>query len=128
MRILLDTHTFIWFIEGNEQLSDAARQLIEEPSNQIFLSVASQWEMIIKISLGKLKLASPFETLIPKMMRDNDISLLNIAFEQLVALSQLPLYHRDPFDRLLIAQAITEQCVLISKDAIFTAYPVKLFW
>jgi len=128
VRLLLDTHSFLWFISGSTSLSPTARALIEDASNQPLLSVASLWEMAIKLSLGKLSLAQPFEVLIPQQMRLNGIKLLGIEIEHTAAVSKLPFHHRDPFDRLLIAQAIVEQMPIVSADTAFDTYPVKRLW
>ena len=128
MRLLLDTHSFLWFISGSTNLSPTARTLIEDASNQPLLSAASLWEMAIKLSLGKLSLAQPFEVLIPQQMRLNGIKLLGIEIEHTAAVSKLPFHHRDPFDRLLIAQAMVEQMPIVSADTAFDTYPVKRLW
>ena len=128
MRLLLDTHSFLWFISGSTNLSPTARTLIEDASNQPLLSVASLWEMAIKLSLGKLSLAQPFEVLIPQQMRLNGIKLLGIEIEHTAAVSKLPFHHRDPFDRLLIAQAMVEQMPIVSADTAFDTYPIKRLW
>jgi len=128
MRLLLDTHSFLWFISGSTNLSPTARTLIEDASNQPLLSVASLWEMAIKLSLGKLSLAQPFEVLIPQQMRLNGIKLLGIEVEHAAVVSRLPFHHRDPFDRLLIAQAMVEQMPIVSADAAFDTYTVKRLW
>lgn len=128
MRLLLDTHTFLWFIADDSRLSTQARSLIEDAANDIVLSIASVWEMAIKISLGKLSLDTPFATFIPEQLRLNQIDLLGINIEHLSALVSLPFYHRDPFDRLLIAQAIVENIPLIGVDEAFDAYPSVRLW
>lgn len=128
MRLLLDTHTFLWFIGASSRLSNPARQAIEEPDNQSFLSVASLWEVAIKISLGKLKLAQPYETLIPQQLAINGIRLLDISIEHTSLLTVLPFHHRDPFDRLLIAQSKIESLPVVGSDSIFDAYGIKRVW
>ena len=128
MKLLLDTHSFLWFIGGSKSLSPIARGLIEDISNQPFLSVASLWEIAIKMSLGKISLTQPFEALIPQQMRLNGISLLAIELEHTAVVSKLPFHHRDPFDRLLIAQAIAEQLPIVSIDTNFDAYDIKRLW
>lgn len=128
MRLLLDTHSFLWFISGSTNLSPTARTLIEDASNQPLLSVASLWEMAIKLSLGKLNLAQPFEVLIPQQMRLNGIKLLGIEIEHTAAVSKLPFHHRDPFDRLLIGQAMVEQMPIVSADTAFDTYPITRLW
>ena len=103
MKLLLDTHAFLWFIAGSERLSATARELIEDSANQPFLSAASLWEMAIKLSLGRLHLGRPFEELIPEQMRLNGIQLLGIEIEHVTPVTTLPFHHRDPFDRLIVA-------------------------
>lgn len=128
MNLLLDTHTFLWFIDGNSRLSTTARTLIEEPTNSRFLSLASLWEMAIKVSMGRLTFTQPFAPLLIDQLQRNRITLLDILFAHTVAVSQLPFHHRDPFDRMLIAQAIVEQMPIISIDSVFDTYPVTRLW
>ena len=128
MRLLLDTHACLWFVGGDERLSTRARQMIEDTHNQPVLSTASLWEMAIKISLGKLTLDPPFATFIPQHLRLNGIQLLSIDFRHTVRVAELPFHHRDPFDRLLVAQALTEDMPLLSGDPIFDAYGVIRRW
>lgn len=128
MNLLLDTHAFLWFIAGSENLSASARQLIEDPRNQPYLSAASLWEMAIKLSLGKLYLARPFEELVPEQMTLNGIQFLPIEMDHLIPVVTLPFHHRDPFDRLLIAQAMVEQMPVVSGDSSFDAYSVRKLW
>ena len=124
MKLLLDTHIFLWFIMGSSNLSVHARKLIEDVANQKFLSVVSLWEIAIKSSLGKLILSAPFETLIPQQLSLNGFELLNIEVNHTAVVATLPFHHRDPFDRLLIAQAMVEKIPIVSIDAAFDAYPV----
>jgi len=128
MKLLLDTHAFLWFIMGSSNLSETARALIEDPANENLLSVASLWEMAIKVSLGKLTLASSFDDLIPRQLGLNGIELLNIKVDHTSVVATLPFHHRDPFDRLLIAQAIVEKMPMVSIDAAFDAYPIQRLW
>ena len=128
MRVLLDTCAFLWFIGGSERLSRPARDLIEDFDNSLYLSIASLWEIAIKINIGKLELAQPFATLIPEQIETHQIKLLQIHPDHLSRLLDIPLHHRDPFDRLIIAQAICERLPIISSDQAFPAYPVKLTW
>ena len=128
MKLLLDTHTFLWFIMGSSRLSKKARELIEDVNNERLLSIASLWEMAIKISLGKLTLAEPFEVLIPRQLKLNRIKLLNIKIEHIATVAVLPFYHRDPFDRLLIAQCMVERLPLLSADESIDNYPIKRIW
>ena len=128
MRLLLDTHSLLWFIGGDANLPESARSLIEDPANQSFVSVASLWEMAIKVSLGRLTLKSSFETLVPHQLQQNGFGLLPITVAHLASVISLPFHHRDPFDRLLIAQATVEQMALVSRDGAFEAYDVNRLW
>jgi PIN domain nuclease of toxin-antitoxin system len=128
VKILLDTHTFLWFIAGDERLDDYARQLIEEPTNERYLSVASVWEITIKSSLGRLTVPLPPSTLIREQIWANAIDLLAIKPEHFDTLYSLPYHHNDPFDRLIIAQAIQEGLLLVTKDQVFDAYSVQVAW
>src|SRR3954447_12815238 len=106
MRVLLDTHTFLWFAQDDSQLSVRARQTIEEGTTDVSFSIASAWEVVIKTSIGKLALRDPLWEAVAQQQRDNDIAILNITLDHLAQLAMLPFHHRDPFDRLLIAQAM----------------------
>ena len=128
MQILLDTHAFIWFIEGINRLSSTARDSILKPENQLYLSIASLWEIAIKLNLDRLSFAEPFEQLIPHQMKLNSIHSLPISLLHLNQLIDLPFHHRDPFDRLLIAQAISEKLPIITRDKSFPDYEVVLIW
>lgn len=126
MRFLLDTHAFLWFINGDKKLPKTTRSLIADMENEVLLSIASLWEIAIKTSIGKLTLRKPFNELIPEQLALNDIDLLPITLNDLSLVSTLPFHHRDPFDRMLIAQAITNKIPIVSHDANFTSYPVEL--
>lgn len=128
MRLLLDTHSFLWFIGGDTQLHPHARQLIEDQNNQRFLSIASIWEITIKSSLGRLAVPTPPSRLVREHVWPNAIELLSITPEHLDALHRLPYHHKDPFDRLMIAQAMEESIALISNDSVFTEYNVQVIW
>lgn len=129
MRLLLDTHAFLWFIMGDRRLSGMARALIEDGANERLVSVGSLWEIAIKVSLGKVILSQPFETLFPAQLEHNAIQLLAMTVEHTRAVSELPfLEHRDPFDRLLVAQSQVEHAPLISVDRSFDAYGVQRVW
>lgn len=128
MRLLLDTHTFLWFVMGSPSLSAGARGLIEDEANESFLSVASLWEMAIKVSIGKLTLEAPFDILIPQQLGLNGIELPNVTVEHAAIVARLPFHHRDPFDRLLSAQALAEQMPLVSFDTAFDAYSLTRLW
>jgi PIN domain nuclease of toxin-antitoxin system len=128
MKLLLDTHAFLWFIDGNRKMSDSARLLIEDPNNQSLVSIASLWEMAIKISLRKLDLGQPFDRFIPQQLIQNGFGLLPIGVSHVAGLASLPYHHRDPFDRVLIAQAAAEQLSVVSHDVAFDAYGVNRLW
>jgi PIN domain nuclease of toxin-antitoxin system len=128
MNILVDTHSFLWFIAGSSQLSSRARSLIEDPANQPFLSVASLWEMAIKVSLGRLSIGPPFEAFITQQLELNGVELLPIQARHVAVVATLPFHHRDPFDRLLIAQAQVEQMPLLGVDSAFDAYAITRLW
>lgn len=128
MKLLLDSHAFIWWSSEPEKLSSRARTGFEDSNNVLLLSVASVWEMQIKLQLGKLKLVAPLRTLIENQQRNNGLQILRIDIEHAFTLDTLPPHHKDPFDRMLIAQANTEELFVVSKDEIFKAYPVKLLW
>ena len=127
MDLLLDTHAFIWFLNGDNQLPTSIKDTIAATSNKCFLSIASLWEIAIKSSLNKLELQGDFNQ-IANFLNDNDIELLPITFEHIQRLLQLDFYHRDPFDRIIIAQALTENLTIATKDSIFNEYGVKIIW
>ncbi len=126
MRQLLDTHTLIWFVMGDPRISVSLRSQIENNDN--LLSIASVWEMAIKYSIGKLTLAPSFNEFIEQQIITNGIELMPITLEHIAVITTLPLHHRDPFDRMLIAQAIVENIPILSADQIFDAYPIKRLW
>lgn len=128
MRILLDTHTLIWFFAGDSQLSINARILIEDEDNNKLLSVATVWEMAIKNSKGHLNLSLPFQEYIEHKLSLEDFNLLDIDLAHLFAIVTMPFHHKDPFDRLLIAQAIVEGIPILSKDSAFDAYSINRIW
>lgn len=128
MKLLLDTHAFLWFIDGNPKLPEYVRRLIEDIANEPSLSVASLWEMSIKNSLGRLKLPCPFTKLVAEQVHGNAIKLLHIAPEHLDVLRTLSFYHKDPFDRLIIAQSLSEDMPILSSEKTFDEYAVRRFW
>src|SRR4051812_41279294 len=113
MRLLLDTHTLLWFLSDDPQLSPTAREHMEDPGNELFLSLASVWEIAIKVSIGKLALESPLEPFLPDQLHENDIQLLPISMAHTLRVASLPFHHRDPFDRLLVAQSLAEDLPVI---------------
>ncbi|MBA4303654.1 MAG: PIN domain nuclease [Sphingobacteriaceae bacterium] len=128
MNFLLDTHAFLWFLEGNQELSSKARENIENPENTKFISIASIWELAIKTNLGKLQLEVSLEDLKGAIIV-NHFEILPLDFEHIIGRSKLPDFHKDPFDRIIIAQAMTENCIVLSKDASFSLYKgIQLIW
>jgi PIN domain nuclease of toxin-antitoxin system len=126
--LLLDTHTFLWFIDDDPRLSETAARHIGDPAARVLVSVVTAWEIAIKVSTGKLTLDRPLTRLWPESLAQNEFEILDVRSEHVMALSPLPLHHRDPFDRLLIAQAISDRLQLVSADAAFDAYPVERIW
>lgn len=125
MRNLLDTHTFIWFVNWDSDLSAKARKNIINGKN--YLNIASVWEIAIKVSLNKLELYTSFRDIESQIVRNN-FKILPITISDTFVLSSLPFHHKDPFDRIIIAQSINNQLVLISKDKCFCDYEVQLPW
>lgn len=128
MRLLLDTHTFLWFLLDDPQLSPTARGLIVDPTNDPEVSRATYWEIAIKISLGKYELPEPDDVFIEREMATNDFRILPIEPKHTAGLVTMPFHHRDPFDRLMIAQATVEGIPILSVDSVFDAYPITRLW
>ena len=128
MNLLLDTHTFLWFLRNDPRLSETAVERIEDRSTRCFLSLASVWEMVIKISIGKLALAQSLEEFLPFQLQINGLILLPVRVEHLYQVSNLTLHHKDPFDRLLIVQSLMEAMPLISADPVMDAYGIQRIW
>ena len=128
MKYLLDTHALIWFFSGNSKLSQKARLLMENEEITKLISLTTVWEMGIKQSKGKLTLAVPLQQYIQDKLTLEDYEILPITLKQLAKITTLPFYHNDPFDRLLIAQAMTEQIPLLSKDTAFEPYEIEVIW
>ena len=128
MRLLLDTHTFLWFLLDDPQLSAAAKDFIIDPDNDIAVSPATYWEIAIKMSLGKYELPESYDVFIEREITTNDFRILPIEPKHTAALITLPFHHRDPFDRLLIGQAMVEGMPILSIDPAFDAYPVTRLW
>ena len=127
MKLLLDTHTFLWWDSEPEKLSRRALELCQNPENTLVLSVASIWEMQIKIQLGKLQIKIPLEEMISQQQK-NGIEILPVEASHIFAVESLPNHHKDPFDRLIIAQALVEDAILISADPLISQYPVGVEW
>lgn len=128
MKYLLDTHTFIWVESEPEKLSPRAAALIRDIDNTLLLSVATIWEIQIKSQIGKLNLRLPLPQIVENQVQNNGLEILPIILPHALELDHLPLYHRDPFDRILIAQASIEKATLISNDSAFKAYPITVEW
>ena len=128
MSYLIDTITFLWFITDHTGISSHAENLIQQPDNPIYLSVGSVWEMSIKVSLNRLEMPTPFNEFVDSQLIENRIALLPIRTDHTAKLISLPFHHQDPFDRLLVAQALHEGYTLISKDEVFDEYGVNREW
>ncbi|MEG5139676.1 MULTISPECIES: type II toxin-antitoxin system VapC family toxin [unclassified Microcoleus] len=128
MRLLLDTHAFIWYRTNSSRLSITWRSLINKGDNNILLSTASVWEMAIKHSIGRLNFSMPFMEFVKQQIAVNRIEILEISFDHIEVVASLPLHHRDPFDRLIIAQSMAEQIPVLSVDVIFDAYAIARLW
>jgi len=126
--LLLDTHAFLWWVEGSPRIGRRARAAIADPDRRCFLSLASAWELAIKSSLGKLTLATPLERFIPAQIAENHFEQLPISIAHVSRVADLPFHHRDPFDRLLIAQALEEDLDVVTADTVFTRYGVHRVW
>ena len=127
MAYLIDTHTLLWHFNGDNQMSISAMEILKDNKQKKYTSIASVWEIAIKMSIGKLLMEFSFNEIEVKLAGSN-ISLLDISVEHTRKIISLPLYHRDPFDRMIIAQSITENFTVISKDKNFSLYPIKLLW
>ncbi len=128
MRLLLDTHAFLWFFTDDPQLSATAKALIADPTNEILVSPASYWEVAIKVSIGKYPLTVPFEEFWTAGINGSGFVILPIALPHATVLSSLPMYHKDPFDRMIISQAIAEQIPVVTMDTTFNSYAVTRCW
>ena len=127
MKLLLDTHAFLWFVTGDERLSRRARRAMEAEDSELLLSAAVVWEMAIKAGLGRLVLPATVGDYVAEKLAEG-FSVLAIDWVHAAAVEQLPLHHRDPFDRLLAAQALSERLPLVSSDPLFRSYGVKVIW
>lgn len=131
MRCLIDTHVFLWFVGNAKELSPTAKAIIEDGNNEIFISIVSLWEISIKTALGKLAIKGIYESVIDDVTA-NAMQILPLNFAHTVAQNRLPFHHHDPFDRIIISQAIVENMAIIGADAIFDDYltglPIKRIW
>jgi PIN domain nuclease of toxin-antitoxin system len=128
MRLLLDTHAFIWLTSQGAQMSSAAWRLLRDPDNDLLVSIASIWEMGIKSNHGKLTLADPFPQFVRRGFAENKIDLLPISVDHVVRLDRLPRHHKDPFDRMIVAQALEEDIPVIGRDRMLDEYGVDRRW
>jgi PIN domain nuclease of toxin-antitoxin system len=128
VKLLLDTHAFLWLVEGNPNLSAAARSALTDPANDLHLSAASTWEMAIKVGNKKLALSEPLDAFIGKWTLTYQLAPLPIDTSHALAIIGLPNHHRDPFDRILIAQALVETMTLVTSDAKFAPYSLPIIW
>ncbi len=128
MRILLDTHCWLWMQVDPERFSDESRRLIEDPDNELLLSAASSWEIAIKYELGKLPLPEPPASYVPGRMQASGTAPLPVEHSHALHVAELPDHHRDPFDRLLVSQAMLERLVLLTADRQLEPYDVQLHW
>jgi PIN domain nuclease of toxin-antitoxin system len=128
LRILLDTCTFLWLAEGDPALSHRAREAIVDPTNEVYLSPTSVWEIVIKHALGRLVLNVPADRYVPEQRELHRVDTLPVTETAALQLARLPLHHRDPFDRLLVAQAVAEGCTIATPDPLIRRYPVSTIW
>ena len=128
MRVIIDTHVFLWWVEGDKALPARARAALANPENECLLSMASAWELSIKAVLGKLKLATSVQRYVTEHVAANGFRLLDIQIGHIGRVELLPAHHGDPFDRLLIAQGLAENLPIITADAVFAKYGVKRIW
>jgi PIN domain nuclease of toxin-antitoxin system len=127
MKGLLDTHTFIWWDSDPDQLSGAARSFLLDPANIVLVSVISVWEIVIKHALGRLHLYKPLDVIV-RDQQANGIQILPVLLDHVLVVGSLPAIHNDPFDRLLAAQAVVEDAVILSADPIVARYPIRIVW
>ena len=128
MRLLIESHTLIWYVDQNQQLSSASHAAMSDSANDLLLSAGSIWEIAIKIGLGKLVLTQPYLAWMTQALSDLDITVLPITVEYSDAQASLPRHHTDPFDRLIVAQALVEKVSIVSADAMMDAYGVTHLW
>ena len=128
MKLLLDAQAFLWWVEGTPAFGRRARAVVSDPDNEVFLSIASCWELAIKLSLGKLRLTQRLDRFIPEQLTGNRFSLLPVELRHVIGVADLPFHHRGPFDRLLAAQALEDQLAIVSTDRVFRRYGVSVIW
>jgi PIN domain nuclease of toxin-antitoxin system len=128
MKLLLDTHAFLWWVSGDPRLSDRARDAIADGANQVFFSVVSAWEVVVKAGLGRLRLDDETDVFIDEQLEANAFEVLPLHLRHALALASVPDLHRDPFDRMLIAQALNDDLTVVSGDRQVSDYPVPVIW
>jgi PIN domain nuclease of toxin-antitoxin system len=128
MRVLIDTQAFLWTLTDDPRLSTKAKDIFALSKNDLLLSVASIWEILTKVQIGKLPLPTPAAAYLRSQLKLNRIEVLPLQFDHVLQLEQLPLHHRDPFDRILVAQAIAEDIPILSADILLKQYQVSLLW
>jgi PIN domain nuclease of toxin-antitoxin system len=128
MRVIIDTHVFLWWVEGDKALPAKARAALANAENECLLSLASAWELSIKSALGKLKLATPVQRYVTEHVAANGFRLLDIQLGHIGRVETLPTHHSDPFDRLLIAQGLEENLPIVTADVVFARYGVTRIW
>jgi PIN domain nuclease of toxin-antitoxin system len=128
MRLLLDTQAFIWFVDGNTKMSMTARRYVADPANEVLMSIASAWEIAIKVGIKKLSLSEPVDRYLTHRPAANRISILPISIAHVLVAGAFPLQHRDPFDRMFCAQSIVEGTPLVSSDSMLDVYGVNRIW
>jgi PIN domain nuclease of toxin-antitoxin system len=128
VKFIADTSSFLWFITDSERLSPKAKQILESSESARFLSLASVWEISIKASIGKLTFTIPIEEFLPQQLLLNQFSLLPISLAHTLRVTKLPFHHRDPFDRLIVAQSLIEGIPILSSDVALDAYGVERLW
>ena len=128
MNLLLDTHAFYWWDQEPAKLSAAASAAISDPANAVFISVVNVWEIVLKTGIGKMTLQDPIDLLVDRQCATNGFQLLPIEYRHVLALQGLPYHHRDPFDRILMAQAIADTLTIVTCDPLFANYPVVTLW
>ena len=128
MKILVDTHALLWMLEGNPKLSKRARQILSSDANELLFSLVSLWEIAVKMQIGKLPGFGSSVAYIRDELAEHNIAVLPIRYEHILAMHGLPMHHTEPFDRLILAQAVVESLPILTHDRMFPAYPVKLVW
>lgn len=128
MRVLLDTHALYWYIEGDLQLTGAAQAVIQDAANEVLVSPASYWEIAIKVSVGKWKLNRPYQEFVDLGLNEYGFELLPVLPNHTALLIGLPFHHKDPFDRLMVVQAMAENIPIVSSDSVLDAYGIKRIW